>query len=502
MRILSLTLLLIACEADIPEGVYGCTTTDDCPSGFVCQSERCVRPSDAGFVDAPVGDVQSDQDECDCQIGPVCALLDEVVTAPDSTCDATCLGGGAVLVDADACDTGICAMDEITSFPVCCTGCRAPNGVCEDGLSETSCGVGGVLCQECASGSVCQEGTCCRSIGSAAGGLETACLIDDDGGLFCWGPNTYGEVGVGTTVGVGVPTLVELSETWRFVDTGGNDESAHTCGVTTGNELYCWGRNSNGQVGVGSFMSPQLTPVLVEGTGWTEVAVGSRHTCGLRDGELFCWGLNGNGSLGLGPGGMTSTTPQRVGTDADWNRVACGTQSCCGLRGTELYCWGANASGQLGTGDTNIRTEPTLIRDGVIDVSVGLIHMCIVSSDSEVFCVGANASSQLGGPAGARLNFGEPVLRGATEIWAGGRHTCALTDTDAFCWGEGADGKLGSGETENSAEPVLVGPATSLALGTRFTCATDERGSARCWGRYPGLADGALEQVFLCVEGG
>ena len=133
-----------------------------------------------------------------------------------------------------------------------------------------------------------------------------SCAILDNGSLKCWGYNYYGQLGIGTS-GNGPDST---KDTPQYVDLGTNRTAksvsngwSHTCAILDNGSLKCWGHNSYGQLGIGS-TTDQNTPQYVDlGTGRTAVSVsmGTHHTCAiLDDSSLKCWGLGGSGQLGLG----------------------------------------------------------------------------------------------------------------------------------------------------------------------------------------------------------
>ena len=133
---------------------------------------------------------------------------------------------------------------------------------------------------------------------------EHTCAVRADGAAYCWGTNgsealgTVGRIGDGTTVQLRTePTAVVGGLTFREVRAGGQ----HSCGVTTSGLLQCWGVNSSGQLGTGS-TTPSTSPVPVAGGfAWDALAVGTFHGCGVRDaGRAFCWGQGTHGKLGDG----------------------------------------------------------------------------------------------------------------------------------------------------------------------------------------------------------
>jgi alpha-tubulin suppressor-like RCC1 family protein len=251
-----------------------------------------------------------------------------------------------------------------------------------------------------------------------AGRFDSFCAQLEDGRLECWGQNDEGQMGQSDAQGSKdalLPVQVETATDWVSVSTG----QGHVCGIRGSGALYCWGRNTDGELGQGSGASVQIrTPTLVPGIqDWLAVAAGQNHTCGLRaPGRLYCFGSGVDGQLAVSPR-TSSDVPLQVGDATDFRAVSTDTFHGCGIRGQgELYCWGRNAEGQLGTGDTRDRDTPTRIGDSSdwADVSVGRFHTCARRTDGSAWCTGANDSGQLGTADTERRNVLSPV------IWAEG----------------------------------------------------------------------------------
>jgi len=140
-------------------------------------------------------------------------------------------------------------------------------------------------------------------------GFYHTCGVTFDGAAYCWGDNTWGQLGDGTTTWEPSPVLVAGGLTFAAVSAG----SYHTCGVTSGGAAYCWGGNSAGELGDGTF-TQRTSPVAVAGgLMFATVSAGDSHTCGVTTGgAAYCWGDNPSGQLGNGTTGGGSLTPERV----------------------------------------------------------------------------------------------------------------------------------------------------------------------------------------------
>ena len=247
-----------------------------------------------------------------------------------------------------------------------------------------------------------------------AGRYDVFCTRLDDGHLECWGQNDEGQMGqsdVGTPMDALVPVQVESATDWLAASTG----QGHVCGIRAPGALYCWGRNTDGELGQGSGAPVQLrTPTLVAGANdWTTVVAGQNHTCGLRGtGALYCFGSGEFGQLGVEPRASTAV-PVRVGDVSDYRVVSTDTFHGCAIRASgALYCWGRNAEGQLGLGDMNDRNTPAEVGTDTdwADVSVGRFHTCAVRTDGTAWCTGANDNGQLGTADTNRRDVFTPVV--------------------------------------------------------------------------------------------
>lgn len=328
-----------------------------------------------------------------------------------------------------------------------------------------------------------------------------------DGGLYCWGENGAGQLGLGDFTARITPSPVEAGLAWDAVSTG----YEFTCALRAGS-VWCVGAGSNGQLGSGAFSSstefvevvlpgaataveagfefacalladarvfcwgagtegqlaqddpfpePGLSsaiPVEVPGGAFAMVAAGQGHGCGVKvDGALYCWGRNASGELGLGASAdQQIRTPQRVGADSDWATVAAGQNHTCAIRADgSLWCWGDNPDGQLGLGDTEPRFDPTLVSglDDVEAVALDTFHTCALRASGELLCAGRNDEGMLGveGVEGHSTFTIAPSDGAYVGIAAGRFHTCGVAVAGGQSWfrcaGENGDGRLGTGDT-------------------------------------------------------
>ena len=353
--------------------------------------------------------------------------------------------------------------------------------------------------------------TATDALSSAASGRIEAgeshtCVVTSVSGVKCWGANTYGQLGNGLTSGLN-PTPVDvkgLASGALAVAAGGR----HSCALTSVGGVKCWGQNVNGELGNGSG-TQSSTPVDVVGlaSGVTAIAAGNRHTCAVTTGGgVKCWGTNEWGQLGDGSVTRRLSPVDVAGLASGVTAIAAGNVFTCAVTSAGgVKCWGGG--GLLGNGSGTSSFTPVDVvglASGVTAIAAGNGHTCALTSGGSVKCWGTNATGQLGtGSISATLSL-SPVdvvglVRGVTAIAAGGAgHTCALTSGGSVtCWGDNVAGDLGNGTTTQSSTPVNVSGLTSgaiaIAAGGLHTCALLGTGGVKCWGYN---ADGQLGDAF------
>lgn len=172
--------------------------------------------------------------------------------------------------------------------------------------------------------------------------------------LYCWGDNSRGQLGIGTTASWAVPQVVAQLARWSAVSVG----AYHSCAIAMADPVvglqegtaFCWGDGAFGQIGVGN-LSNQPSPREVSGgERWLTLSAGAIHTCGQTGDGVFCWGENVDGRLGIG-NTVRRTVPTRLPMSAAGDTISAGGKSTLWSGSTtDVFSWGLNENGQLGRG--------------------------------------------------------------------------------------------------------------------------------------------------------
>ena len=320
-------------------------------------------------------------------------------------------------------------------------------------------------------------------------GTNHSCAVVSGGQVRCWGDNDQGQLGDGTTTPRSRPVTVS-NDAGTGALTGVTAVAAgeeHSCALKSNGQVRCWGDNSTGQLGDGT-TTDRLRPVTVSnpnGTGaltdMTQVSAGGFFACAKKsNNQVRCWGSNFFGQLGDGTT-TDRTRPVSVSNTTGGNalqnvkKLSTGRwHACAVLDNGQARCWGDNEDGQLGDGTTTNRTRPVSVSNatggnalqGIGRISAGAWHTCARLTSGQARCWGANAFGALGDgtttdrtrPVSVSNADGSASLSAVTTVSASPyRHSCALVDGDRVaCWGYNLSGQLGDGTTTNRTRPVPV----------------------------------------------
>ncbi|MCL2825403.1 MAG: RCC1 repeat-containing protein, partial [Polyangiaceae bacterium] len=285
-------------------------------------------------------------------------------------------------------------------------------------------------------------------------GGEHTCAVGTSGALWCWGDNTYGQLGDTSVLTKRSPTIVPgFSQKAVAVSLGEH----HSCVITTQGTVWCWGRNHLGQLGINStqaIVGP--TQVTELGSGVKTISSHGNHTCAITAaGGVMCWGYNATGQLGDNSK-VNSLVPKAVtGLDSGVKAIACGGNHTCAITSTgHAMCWGHNALGQLGNDNLTDRLVPTHVSTSsvIAGISAATCSTCALTQSGSVMCWGCGWCGSLN-----VLTTVDGLESGVRSIFSGYEVSCALTfGGSALCWGDGYFGQLGNGLPDPVCEPEAV----------------------------------------------
>ena len=325
-------------------------------------------------------------------------------------------------------------------------------------------------------------------------GSEFACALGDDAQVRCWGKNDKGQTGSDVPAATGKPAIVTGLGTIKKITTG----NAHACALEDTGVVKCWGDDTNGVVS--GVPSPTARPRPTTVTGFpadvlTLAALSDSQCAILVNSELWCWGNNEYGQLGVAD---VKVIAKPVKTSTNVVQIGASEEALCVRHGTGvLQCLGRNFSGTLGVGKTDLDPHPTAMQvNGLPGVVAQMgsgngYHMVVALDDGKVAAWGSNARNAIV-PDAAVYSVASPrAVVGATdiaEVVAGGYFTCARKKTDGsvLCWGDASSGQLGQApKTDNLDPPTKIDglpPVQSIAAGrSGFACGV-AAGVGYCWG--------------------
>lgn len=317
-------------------------------------------------------------------------------------------------------------------------------------------------------------------------GFATTCQIGPAGSARCWGSSAVGQVGDGQLGVRTTPSNVNGGFQFRTIAAQGSN----SCGVSTANALYCWGRYTT------SVFSPtnSATPVAIAlpEPALTVATSSDPFLCILSVSKsVWCRSnTNSNGQLGQGNTAAATGAFGKVIGNHLFEAIALGRFHACGLKDSgEAFCWGSkNGAGRAGAPTANPTPMPIDGGQKFVRITAGESHSCALTAAGEAWCWGSTIRDALGAPGGYD---GAPIRVSGnhrfSSISAAQSHTCAIDlQGAAWCWGEGTFGRTGRVDEASSTTPALVDGQgavfTEVTAGDYHSCAINSAGSAWCWG--------------------
>ncbi|XP_071722519.1 ultraviolet-B receptor UVR8-like [Rutidosis leptorrhynchoides] len=312
--------------------------------------------------------------------------------------------------------------------------------------------------------------------------------------VYSWGWGDFGRLGHGNSSDLFTPQPIKALQGLRIKQIACGD--SHCLAVTMEGEVLSWGRNQNGQLGLGTSEDSPVPQKIqsFQGVPIKMVAAGAEHTAAVtEDGNLYGWGWGRYGNLGLGDRNDRSI-PEKVFAEnvEKMVMVACGWRHTISVSNTgKLYTYGWSKYGQLGHGDFEDHLVPhkleALQGSFIAQISGGWRHTMALTSDGKLYGWGWNKFGQVG--VGDYVDHCSPVQvkfpgeQKVVQISCGWRHTVAVTERqNVFSWGRGTNGQLGLGESKDRNVPMII-EALSVdgARGQQIETSNADISSGKTW---------------------
>ena len=309
------------------------------------------------------------------------------------------------------------------------------------------------------------------STGTGCGDSQS--VIKNDGTLWVWGSNNFGQLGKNDTANRSSPVQVGSATNWSKVSNG---TGVVFMAVKTDGTLWCWGRDFRGGLGLTNSVNiSKSSPTQIgTGTNWSNVFSGFNRTFAIKtDGTLWTWGYsNQHGEAGLNstlPYSQGISSPTQVGSSS-WAAANAGEECSYGIKtdGT-LWAWGRNNNGESGLNETISRSSPTQVGSGttwssILELQNGGRLAGAIKTDGTLWTWGANDQGQLGH--NDRVNKSSPTqVAGTTWLKVAISYKTALfatkTNGTLWSWGQNQNGQLGQNDTVQRSSPVQIGTGTT-----------------------------------------
>lgn len=343
-------------------------------------------------------------------------------------------------------------------------------------------------------------------------GRDFALALDFNGYLFGWGSNSNGQLSSGVTTTLATGPVQIGDKQWKTI--AASDRLA--IGIDSTGAMFVWGDTSNGNAGLSASGVIDVTQISA-GTGltWRNVKLGSDHALAVKsDGTLWAWGNNSNGQLGVGDY-VSRTTPTQVGTATNWAntddefRLAAGYQTSHAINtSNQMFGWGYNARGAVGNGSTSNVNAPVQISSSTSwskvrtypnISSVGMV--AAISTSNYLYTWGSNINLKLGSGQTGSTNVTTPTKIGTftwRDVAVGQTHVLGARDNYyLYTWGTSSYGELGNDYYTNSVStPTQIDTANAywyVGAGYYTSFAADAANSTnncKVWGNNASSALG------------
>jgi len=290
---------------------------------------------------------------------------------------------------------------------------------------------------------------------SIAAGYHHSIALKRNGMVWGWGQNAYGQLGDNTTTNRYVPVQVQILSEVISIAAG----EYHTLALKSDGTVWAWGQNSAGQLGDNTITNRYVPTQVQNLTSVVSVSAGSNFSLALKsDGTVWAWGQNTYGQLG---NTANSPTPIQVRNLSDIIAVSAGQYHSLALKNDgSVWAWGYNNYGQLGDDSIINRDVPTQVQNlsGVTAVAAGFSSSLVLKNDNTVWAWGYNEHGQIGD--NTEINRYSPVptqnMNDVIAIAAYGQSIALKNDGTVWAWGWNGLGKLGDGTTTYRLYPVQV----------------------------------------------
>ena len=281
-------------------------------------------------------------------------------------------------------------------------------------------------------------------------------VIAQDGSLYMWGVNDFGQIGDGTTKNRYKPT--KILDHVVSVSLGDYYSGA----ITQDGSLYMWGSNDSGQIGDGTTEDRYKPTKILDHV--IAVSLGVSHSGAItQDGSLYMWGSNSRGGIGDGTTEVRYK-PTKILDHVIAVSLQTGNSGAITQDGS-LYMWGSNVYGEIGDGTEEDRYKPTKILDHVIAVSLGDDHSGAITQDGSLYMWGRNYYGEIGDGTEEDRYKPTKILDHVIAVSLGVGHSGAIIqDGSLYMWGWNSDGQIGDGTTKARYTPTQITIPGGVAL--------------------------------------